>query len=147
MAFHCTSRRGRIQVLGMLPGVVCMPNAQLRCLQNAILCREHSFTDGGQDTKGEELWLSRKMVHHVTKFSSLDRMSVPIGMSMQEKCARLRNVCANAWQMVCLKFGDPSRRSILKIHPKSCFRVCPSRGQLQDIQPRHNDWGQRLIKP
>lgn len=59
-----------------------MPNAQLQCLQNAILCREHSFTDEGQDTRGDELWLSRKTVNHVTKFTSLDKMSVPIGMSM-----------------------------------------------------------------
>jgi len=110
MAFHCTSRRGRIQVLGMLPGVVCMPNAQLRCLQNAILCREHSFTDGGQDTKGEELLLSRKMVHHVTKFSSLDRMSVPIGMSMQEKRARLRERLRK-----CMADGGASS---LEIHPE-----------------------------
>ena len=110
MAFHCTSRRGRIQVLGMLPGVVCMPNAQLGCLQNAILCREHSFTDGGQDTKGEELWLSRKMVHHVTKFSSLDRMSVPIGMSMQEKRARLRERLRK-----CMADGGASS---LEIHPE-----------------------------
>jgi hypothetical protein len=67
-----------------------MPNAQLQCLQNAILCREHSSIDGGQDNRCEELWLSWEVVHHVTKCSSLDKMSVPIGMSMQEKRARLR---------------------------------------------------------
>ncbi len=71
--------------MDMLPGVVCMPNAQLQCLQNAIPCREHSFTDEGQDTEGEELWLSREVVHHVIGFSSLDTISVHFWMSMQEE--------------------------------------------------------------
>jgi hypothetical protein len=99
----------------MLPGVVCMPNAQLQCLQNAILCREHSSKDGGQDNRCEELWLSWEVLHHVTKFTPLEEMSVPIVMSMQEKRARLRersrryiaDAVSQGW------------RSIQNIHPEN----------------------------
>jgi hypothetical protein len=54
----------------------------------------------------------------VTKFSSLDRMSVPIGMSMQEKQekrARLREGLRK-----CMADGVPQVwRSIQKIHPEN----------------------------